>query len=89
MELFLFWLILSIVVGVFAGSKSRSGFGWFVLSLFISPIITLILLAILPRRGSSPVSLAGKLKEIDRLREDGIITEDEYQVKRKAIIESA
>lgn len=89
MELFLFWLILSIVVGVFAGSKNRSGFGWFLLSLFISPIITLILLAILPRRGSMSVSLEGKLREIDRLRTDGVITEDEYQVKRKAIIESS
>ncbi len=88
MELFLFWLILSIVVGIFAGTKNRSGFGWFLLSLFISPIITLILLAILPRRGSTPDSLLGKLKEIDRLREDGVITEDEYQMKRKAILES-
>jgi hypothetical protein len=89
MELFLFWLILSIVVGVFAGSKNRSGFGWFVLSLFISPIITLILLAVLPRRGSTPLSLEGKLREIDRLRAEGVLTEDEYQVKRKAIIETS
>jgi hypothetical protein len=52
----MFWFILSVVVGVFAGTKNRSGFGWFILSLFISPIITLILLAILPRRGSAPES---------------------------------
>ena len=89
MELFIFWLILSIVVGVFAGTKNRSGFGWFMLSLLISPIITLILVAILPRRSSPPVSLEGKLREIDRLRTDGVITEDEYQIKRKAIIESS
>jgi hypothetical protein len=89
MELFLFWFILSIVVGVFAGSKNRSGFGWFVLSLFISPIITLILLAILPRRGSAPQSLEGKLREVERLKVDGVITEEEYQIKRKAIIESS
>lgn len=89
MELFLFWLILSIVAGVFAGSKNRSGFGWFLLSVIVSPIITLILLAILPRRGTSPVSLEGKIREIERLKADGVITEDEYQIKRKAIIETA
>jgi hypothetical protein len=35
-----------------------------------------------------PKSLEIKLREIDRLRESGVITEVEYQTKRKAIIES-
>jgi ribosomal protein L40E len=35
-----------------------------------------------------PKSLEFKLKEIDRLRESGVITEIEYQTKRKAILES-
>jgi len=35
-----------------------------------------------------PKSLEFKIKEIDRLRESGVITEEEYQSKRKTIIES-
>lgn len=35
-----------------------------------------------------PKSLEFKIKEIDRLRESGVNTEDEYQSKRKTIIES-
>jgi len=40
MEFFLFWILGAIVVGVFAKNKrSRSGFGWFLLSLVISPVL--------------------------------------------------
>ena len=88
MELFLFWLILSIVAGAYANSKNRSGFGWFLLSILLSPIITLIILAILSNRTTSPKSLEARLGEIAELRDKGTITQDEYELKRKAIIES-
>ena len=35
-----------------------------------------------------PKSLEFRLNEISRLKESGVITEDEYQAKRKAILES-
>ena len=88
MELFLFWLILSIVAGAYANSKNRSGFGWFLLSILLSPIITLIILAILSNRTTPPKSLEARLVEIAELRDKGTITQDEYELKRKAIIES-
>jgi hypothetical protein len=88
MELFLFWFMFSIVVGVFAGTKNRTGFGWFLLSLIISPIITFILVAVLPRVSKNPESLEAKLLEAKRLKDSGMITEEEYQLKRKAILES-
>ena len=88
MELFLFWLILSIVAGAYANSKNRSGFGWFLLSILLSPIITLIILAILSNRTTPPKSLEARLGEIAELRDKGTITQDEYDLKRKAIIES-
>ena len=94
MELFFLWLIGSVLVAVFASSRARSGFGWLLLSLFISPLIALIFLAILPNRGGSvsiaevPQSLEGRLKEIERLKENGLVSEDEYAAKRKAILES-
>jgi hypothetical protein len=41
------WLGLSVVVGVAASGRGRSGFGWFLLSLFISPLIALLVLLVL------------------------------------------
>jgi hypothetical protein len=38
-EIFIVWLALSIVAGIIAAKKGRSGFGFFVLSLLLSPLI--------------------------------------------------
>ena len=50
MEIFLFWICLAVVIGVAASHRGRSGVGWCLLSLLISPILTGILLFVLPRR---------------------------------------
>lgn len=39
MEWLAFWIIACVIVGIVAGSNGRSGFGYFVLSLFISPVL--------------------------------------------------
>lgn len=49
MEWFLFWLMFSVVVGVIASSRGRTGFGWFLLSMIISPLLGILLVALLPR----------------------------------------
>lgn len=36
------WFVFAIAVGVLASNRGRSGFGWFVISLFFSPLIGLI-----------------------------------------------
>lgn len=95
MELIIFWFVVSLLVSVFASSRNRSGFGWFILSLIISPLITFVFLAILPKRAGYletnelPQSLESKLKEINRLKLENVITEDEYQLKRRKIIEES
>ena len=43
---FVAWIFLSILVGIFASSKKRSGIGWFLLSLIISPLITFIIVLV-------------------------------------------
>lgn len=48
MELFFGWILFSIVAGAIAGSKGRSGFGYFFLSLVLSPLIGIILAWALP-----------------------------------------
>jgi hypothetical protein len=92
MDLILIWIVLSIVAAVFAGSKGRSGFGWFLISCLLSPLIGLLLLAILPRQDYGPVvvhnSLEDKLLEINALLEKGLLNQEEYNSRRKAIIES-
>ena len=40
MELFIGWLILSILVSVWASKKGRSGFGFFLLSCILSPLLS-------------------------------------------------
>lgn len=46
MEIFLGWVIFSILVGVYAGNKGRSGVGFFFLSLLLSPLIGFIVAAV-------------------------------------------
>lgn len=49
MEIFLFWIVLAIFVGVLAARRGRSGAGWFFLSaLLISPLLGLIFVICLP-----------------------------------------
>ncbi len=49
-EIAFFWLGFAIVVGVFASRRGRSGFGWFVLALFFTPVLVGLLLAVLPKQ---------------------------------------
>lgn len=49
MELgFIGWFFLSIAVGIYAANhRGRSAFGWFVLSVLISPLIAFILVFVM------------------------------------------
>lgn len=44
---FVFWFVLSILAGIYANKLNRSGFGYFLLSLFLTPIIGFIALLVL------------------------------------------
>lgn len=46
--MFITWLVLSAVVGIVAQLKNRSIFGWVLLSLLISPLISVLILILLP-----------------------------------------
>lgn len=50
MELVIIWIVLSFVVAYIATTKARSGFGFFLLSALLSPLIGLIVVAIVPRK---------------------------------------
>ena len=48
-SLFFFWFGFSIVVGVAANTRGRTGFGWFLLAIVISPLLAGLLVLALPR----------------------------------------
>lgn len=50
MEIIFFWVVLTILVGVVAGSRNRSIIGWVLLSFIITPFLAFITLAVLPSK---------------------------------------
>lgn len=46
MEILLFWVLLSVLVGAWANSKGRSAFGFGLLAFLLSPLIGAIAVAI-------------------------------------------
>lgn len=57
MEIFLFWFLFSVLCGMMASKAGRSGFGYFLLAMIISPLLCFLLLAVLGKTspaGPSP-----------------------------------
>lgn len=50
MGFWIFWITAAIVVGIVASGRGRSGFGYFVLSLLLSPLIGAVLALGLPAK---------------------------------------
>lgn len=50
MEFVVGWLVLSVVVGVVASARGRSGFGYFLLAAVLSPLVGLVLALALPAK---------------------------------------
>lgn len=133
---FIIWLLLGIGVGAFADSRGRSGFGYFLLSFFFSPLLGLIILLItanlkeqaaneewrrreqenrdfdLKREhekqleslrviaaaqqtstvkttaSSSSVSIADELDKLASLRDRGVLTSDEFEAQKGALLKN-
>lgn len=47
-----FWLVFSIVVGVMASGRGRSGFGWFILACLISPLVAGVFLLLMTNKAA-------------------------------------
>jgi RNA polymerase subunit RPABC4/transcription elongation factor Spt4 len=47
-DILLWWFLFSVAAGIIAASKGRHGFGYFLLSMVLSPLIGLILTIALP-----------------------------------------
>lgn len=92
---FLFWFVISIVVGAVASNKGRSGIGWFFISLLITPIISLIILLCIGdsdekkeaslKKAMSVINQEKKIKQDDTLTQEQAITELEKAKKLLAL----
>lgn len=60
MELILIGVFFALLVGVLATSLGRNGFGWFLLSLVITPILAGIILLIAGKADGRQASTSGK-----------------------------
>lgn len=49
MEIVIGWVVFAGLVGIAAASRGRSGFGWFLLSCIISPLIAILVLIAMPQ----------------------------------------
>jgi hypothetical protein len=47
MEVLFVWLFFAVIVGVVAGQRGRTGFGWFLLANILSPLLAGVLLLVL------------------------------------------
>lgn len=54
MELVIFWIILSLAVGIAAHSRGRSFIGWALMALVVSPLISIFLLLVFPNLRRDP-----------------------------------
>ncbi|MBO7477168.1 MAG: hypothetical protein J6U04_04450 [Salinivirgaceae bacterium] len=63
--IFLITIVLTFVTASMARKKGRSGFGWFIIACFISPYITMIVLACL---GDTEENRKKKIMEEEELR---------------------
>jgi hypothetical protein len=50
MIIFLFWIGFAVIVGIAASHRGRSGLGWGLLAILISPLLAGLLVLVLPRR---------------------------------------
>jgi hypothetical protein len=102
MEIFIIWLAFSIFAGMVASNKNRSFLGYFMLSIVLSPLIGFVAALIAtdknshsqkvefqkskPKDDSKTSEGANKLQELNSLKEQGFITEEEFEEKRKKIV---
>jgi len=69
MGVFAIWLIFAVIVGIGASGRGRSGFGWFLLAVVISPLLAVVLLFLLPPRKGVDAKSGLELQDTeDRVR---------------------
>ena len=102
MEIFLGWVIFSVIVGILADQRGRNGVGWGFLAAMISPLLSGIILFIIPNLKTEKeikekeerikLTISGSdlllsLEKLWQLNEKEIITDIEYSARKMKLIE--
>jgi hypothetical protein len=74
MDVLIGWIVLCLLVAWLARSRGRSALGYFILSLFLSPLIGLIVVLV---AGSGPAA-ANELARLEAARAGGLLSDEEY-----------
>ena len=105
MEIFVLWLIFSIIVAVIGSNRKIGGFLAFLISIFLSPLLGLIVVLfskdkqtdmlenqMLQQSASSNIetnkSVADELIKLVNLKESGTITEEEFNIMKRKIMQN-
>lgn len=85
MELVILWLGLSILAGVVASNKGRSGFGFFVLALLLSPLVGFIAALVASPKAETRkvIGPSGEVMSVPNTSQCPFCAED---IKREAIV---
>jgi len=67
MEVFFAWIVFSVLAGIIGHAKGRSGFGFFLVSLLLSPLVGLIAVIAMPALGA-PRPVSGLDRNDDRVK---------------------
>lgn len=77
-------LLLSAVISWAAAQRDRSALGWFFISLFLSPLIAAIILALAGRGQSTKRGADPALGDLSRLSEADLETIQQHQAAQRA-----
>lgn len=100
MEILFVWVILSVVVGAIGSDRSIGFGGAFFLSLLLSPLVGFIITVVSKSNADvkfqkematnhrqQNISTADELAKLKKLKDDSVLTEDEYQAQKKKLLE--
>lgn len=75
-----FWFLFSIAIGILASNRGRSGIGWFLISLLISPLLGLIFVLVTKNLAEEQEKEEEqKLKEV-KFSGEQILSNDSYKI---------
>ena len=87
------WLLFSLIVGILGAGRTTGFFGALLLSLLLSPLIGLIIVLVSQRKSdirarkeSVKSNQLSQLEKLGTLKEQGILSEEEFLKKKKKIL---
>jgi hypothetical protein len=88
MFVLLAYFVFAIMVGMAATARGRSGLGWFLLSLFISPLLTILFLLALPNKHTQSLLTDIRREVVDRSYVDDAELERNIE-KSRSLVDAA